>query len=148
MLNSADLKKHASCLFILLENGFTHKWGSIRDDLENLAASLDSYACFLIDESKNQQERHHLEYPVRQLKENVYISTHASTAVVETKYMHLSNELEKSCEYEPVFFDEDMHLEKPFESRTERSRFLQNLHLQVPVDVLRYDVYSSSLFLK
>ena len=44
----------------------------------------------------------------------------------------------RECEiYEPVFFDETEHVDVPFETPLKRHRFLNNIGLSTPVDILR-----------
>ena len=39
---------------------------------------------------------------------------------------------------EPVVFDEDKHLEKPFERPLHRYRYFANLQLSLPIDIIRF----------
>ena len=48
-------------------------------------------------------------------------------------------------EYEPVHFDEYTHLEKPFETSCQRVRFIEQLHLSVPIHILRYSAGGGSV---
>ena len=45
----------------------------------------------------------------------------------------------------PVVFDEYEHLNKPFESNTERFRSFKDLQLKCPVDIIRFSPGGSSV---
>ena len=50
----------------------------------------------------------------------------------------LDKAVQNAGENVPVLFDESVHLKSPFESNLQRFRFFQELHLSVPVDILRF----------
>ena len=101
---------------------------------------MDSYAAYLEASNEQQKYRQSLSVPVRQVSEHaevVYIPS--CNGPVENKYSILEQVLKESQEYEPIFFDESIHINTRFRDRFERRRFIQGINVSHNVDLLKYD---------
>ena len=83
--------------------------------------------------------------PARQLGAAVSIEYKQPCRTVRDCYQILNTLMINSDVGVPVRFDEQVHLKKPFAYNSERYRFLQNIDLSVPVDVLRYSPGGSNI---
>ncbi|KAI0235373.1 hypothetical protein LSAT2_014110 [Lamellibrachia satsuma] len=54
------------------------------------------------------------------------------------KYSILDKVMSLAAIHAPIFFDEEKHLDKPFESPLQKFRFFRNMILSVPVDIVKY----------
>ena len=105
--------------------------------LEELAESIDSYANFLKTSNEVQLRNQSLNHPVRQIKDHVYIQHILACATVAEVYRKLNTVINEADEYSPVFFNVEKHLQNQFDNRNETYRYLEEMRLGVPVDLLR-----------
>ena len=117
----------------------TPAWEMAYRDIQLLAECLSSYKNYM-DEQKNKVENNRqLEHPVRQISENTSVwSVHKNASGTSPKYKLLDKALVLADYFEPVVFDEQLHLEKNFDTPLQRLRYFENLQLSVPVDVIKY----------
>lgn len=97
----------------------TPAWNTHRQELADLADSFDAYSQYLRDKNKAMQRNHALPHPVRQLSDNTTVEYRQPSHEVKEIYQKLESAL-KSEEY--VFFDEDLHLEMPFNDYKKKHR--------------------------
>jgi hypothetical protein len=121
--------------FSLISPKFTATWGKLREDLSNLALSLNSFALYLDLKNEDQQKRQKLEHPARQVGEHAWIDSVASVESVSARYSLLDNAMSNLADYEYLLFDEQLHAQ-PFENSMKRYYFLHNIALSVPINIL------------
>jgi len=131
-LQATELKKHSGSIFRLVSLVFTQQWGTLRNDLEQLAVAMDSYAEFLDESNDKQLKRQRLDHPTRQLGE--YTELQHRDEADEVK---LDNVLSRKDCYDYVIFHEECHApNNNFKDYNERYYFLEKLKLSVPIDIL------------
>ena len=81
--------------FSLVSMKFTAQWGSVKDNVEGLALSLDSYSEYLNGINEDQQKRQMQNHPARGLSRHTYIEMREGTGEVKAKYTILDNALVK-----------------------------------------------------
>lgn len=77
------------------------------------------------EEVKANQSQSH---PVRTMAGNASIEHHNKTVQIKDIYVKLDEALREKDFQEPLFFDEENHLDPPFESSLQRFRYFENLH--------------------
>ena len=93
---------------------FTHRWGSFRSDLEQLALAMDTYAEYLEESNEQQVKRQKLYQPSRRVGEHSEMQHKQETDAVSQRYTNLDNVLcGKGC-YEYVVFNEESHCTNGF----------------------------------
>lgn len=111
----------------------------MKDDIEKLAVSLDSYATYLNDANKNQQIRHSFAHPVRQIDNHMSVEYRKAVNSVLDKYSKIDMSLSELPDFEPLYFDEcTLGLEESMSS-INRHRFLNDIAISVDIKILRYD---------
>ncbi|CAC5365131.1 unnamed protein product [Mytilus coruscus] len=124
----------------LLSLRFTAGWGLLKVDLENMAPSMNSFATYLEQKNLDQQKRQKLNRPVREVADHTWIESHDSVDDVAPKYSFLDNTLTKLPYYSHLYFDKQIHLTmNPFKDSIEKTRFINDLKLSVPVNILTYN---------
>lgn len=98
----------------------------------SLSDCLQKYATHLKLTLQKQHLRQSSLVPVRQLSEHVVLEHRPSVLNVKNCYTNINDIMNKSELLTPV------HCTEQFSSSSERYRFIQGLHLSVPVDILRY----------
>ena len=98
---------------------------------------MDSYATYLEEENLMQKKRQTQLQPSRELKKIVSISHVAAGHKIDEIYGALNESIVKLLEYSPLVFDENEHLPKQFQNRMEKHRYLNNIKLTVPIDIIR-----------
>ncbi|XP_052259045.1 uncharacterized protein LOC127863537 [Dreissena polymorpha] len=143
-MTSSGLQSHAECLFSLLEkpyvNSTTGKWPELRASVEALASCLSSYEQYLNKQATTTATNKELSFPCRTVDQNasVFHCKKSVLSVVKDKYTLLDKAVVSSDTENPVLFDENLHVEKPFENSMQKFRFFDSLQLSVPVDVIRF----------
>ena len=121
----------------LIGQTFTKSWGEIANDFEKLALSLSEYATFLEETSKRTNSNQSSARPVRELKDNIMIYHNDACTNPLPRYGLLDDQLKEAAEYEPLFFDEDLHCKEMFSNKMAKHRFLNDIQISVPIDILR-----------
>ena len=111
----------------------------MKEDLENLALAMSSYSDYLSKKNEEQQKRQKLNHPVRQVGEYASIVTAGIADNVNPKYSILDNVLTRMQMYEYLLFDEVIHVSTPFKNYMEKTRFIRDVELSVPIDILTYN---------
>lgn len=57
---------------------------------------------------------------------------------VREKYRLFDEAITNAAILEPVLFDEDLHLAKPFENPAQRHKYFEEMQLSIPIDLFRY----------
>ena len=78
-------------------------------------------------------------HPVRTIADDATIEHRRKSLFgIKEKYCLIDQAVRNTEENEPVVFDELIHLKSSFESNLQRFKFLKELQLSVPVDLLRF----------
>ena len=137
-LSGRELKLHASLIQTFLEKGFTAHWtGAFLKDFEMLGTSIHSYAEYLEEANKKQVELNNAPHPAKQVKKDMTIRYCKSNDIMDERYQILSDIMENRELYDPLIFDEEIHVALSFKNRNERHAYFYKLSLNVPVDMLR-----------
>lgn len=111
----------------------------MREDLENLSLSLNSYASYLDDKNEEQQKRQKTDQPPRIIGENTWLETRSETTeTVNPKYSLLDNTMRKLDCFEYVYFRPELHVASPFKSYSDKYHFIERISLSVPICILSY----------
>ncbi|KAL3875452.1 hypothetical protein ACJMK2_033399 [Sinanodonta woodiana] len=137
-LTAKDLKLHVQCLFRLISRPFTQHW-TLRGDIETLTGCLQSYADYLEKANEKQISRQLQMNPVRQIDSNLSIAHRPRQDEILPCYSRLDGQVSQMAMFQPLFFDEDLHLNEPFKGPEQRFRYFEKLCLTIPVHMLRYD---------
>ena len=141
-LEASQLKTHAEVLLSICARPImktTPAWESAFDDIKSLSLSFMSYHDYLVAKKKDISRNQNLSHPVRQVSENTSVWTvHNTKSTVNIKYHLLDKALSLANFLEPVFFDEETHLETQFSDGIQRFRFFDQLQLSVSVDIFKY----------
>ena len=70
--------------------------------------------------------------------ESVTVQHRNPCTQVNEVYQKLDLVLQDTNLLEPIHFDEETHLATPFTNAVQRLRYFENLHLTVPVDLVKY----------
>ena len=113
----------------------------IKFDIEKLSVCLDAYVHYLETKNVNQKMRQSKEVPTRQIDSDMTIYHVKKVANVNLKYKRFDMTMNEVDLFEPVYFDEEIHLnEETFFSKSiERSRFFEGLALSDDIHMLRFD---------
>lgn len=137
-LTAKDLKLQSRCLFRLISRPFTQEW-VMRGDIETLTFSLQSYVEYLEQANEKQISRQLQMNPVRQIDSSLSIAHRPGQDNFLPCYSRLDGCVTQMAMFQPLFFDEDLHLTEKFKGPEQRFRFFEKLALSVPVHMLRYD---------
>ncbi|KAL3865743.1 hypothetical protein ACJMK2_043103 [Sinanodonta woodiana] len=137
-LTAKDLKLQVQCLFRLISRPFTQHW-TIRGDIETLTGCLQSYAGYLEKAIEKQISRQLQMNPVCQIDSNLSIAHRPRQDEILPCYSRLDGQVSQMAMFQPLFFDEDLHLNEPFKRPEQRFRYFEKLCLTIPVHMLRYD---------
>lgn len=87
------------------------------------------------------KQRHSLPHPVPQVSDHVAVQYFSSddNKPVEKQYDILNTIHSNMQEYEPLYFDEDVHISTVFNCTADSQRFLKELRLDFPVEMLHFD---------
>ena len=111
----------------------------------NLGECLLSYENHLRKQAQVSDKNKSLTHPVRTIGEFTSIQ-HRSRIFgpVDVKYQKINQAL-IAADGQPVFFDEDVHIDSPFEDPVARFRFHQGLQLGFPIDILKFSPWGSQV---
>ena len=148
-LSSMELNSHSQVLYSLLQKPVINSspnWKTFGDEIKQLADCLHAYHQYLERQKVVQQENQAQPHPVRTIADDATIENRLrSHFEVKEKYLLLDKAVQNAGENVPVLFDESVHLKSPFENNLQRFRFFQELHLSVPVDILRFSPGGSTI---
>ncbi|XP_052781350.1 uncharacterized protein LOC128217930 [Mya arenaria] len=114
-------------------------WEKMYTDVKGLADSLWSYHRYLLKQLEKSEHNRNLDHPARPLAENCSVFTILKTgSEVKPKYKPLDKAVSLADYNEPVFFDESLHTDVPFDENIQRLRYFEGLQLSVDVDVIKY----------
>ena len=113
----------------------------MKEEIEQLALSLNSYATYLDKASDKQTLRQSQSAPVRQVDTHLSIKYISKVESVGSVYNRLDLAMSEIDEFEPLFFDEDIHLSEgfAFKSYEQRYKYLSDLALSSDIHLLHYD---------
>ena len=119
-LEAEQLKNHSDILYSLCLQPImrsSESWEASYNDIKLLADCLMSYSQYLSSQNDKMKSLSKLDHPVRQVSEHT-TATHILKCGTEVRhdYKLLDKALLLADEYEPVFFDEDAHIEHAFEN--------------------------------
>lgn len=137
-LSSKDLKLHSQCIFRLITRQFSKEW-ILRNDIEKLASSFDSYAHYLDDANEMQKMRQFSKEPIRQVDTHTSIAYRRASHDVTETYSKLDYAVNELNNFQPLFVDEEIHTSGTFDTPMKRMRFYESLHLSCPIHQLPYD---------
>ena len=127
-------------LFRFATSPYSSNFVDFDTDLKELSICLQAYATYLENSNDQQKYRQSLTQPVRQVGIHSVVRYYpAYDEAVKTEYTTLDQAMKEVEEYKPVYFDEQLHVGKPFENKMQRLRFIENLSLAHPIDILEYD---------
>ena len=127
--------------FRLLISGDTYRsqqWMEGRAVVKELATCLQKYAEHLDAQLTVTAKNQALKRPVRTIDKDADIEHRYATSSVRPEYEKLQKAVLEAGVNKPVVFDEEEHVDKPFQSSQQRIRFIENLHLSVPVYMIRF----------
>ena len=146
-----DLERHGLALFSLLQKPIINsspKWKDAGKDITAVAECIMAYKAYLekqlAKQKANQQEIH----PVRTIHKCATIEQRKKLLVphhLKEDYALLDTKIKALEIGQPLFFDEAEHLVNPFVNRMQRFRFIKNLQLTVPIDIIRYSPGGSEM---
>lgn len=117
----------------------TPAWEEAHNEIKELALCLKYYHDYLLKQNKKTQTNQNLDHPARPVAEFVSVWTVLSTSThVRLEYVLLDKVLNVVDYYEPICFDEDVHLKGRFENNMQRLRFFERIQLSVNVDIFKY----------
>jgi hypothetical protein len=139
-LSSKELLVQSQCLFSLASQSMSQNW-TTRGDLEMLAVSFESYARYLEKSNERQKHRQSKLTPPRQLDVNVSVLHNVKADIIPDKYKQLDMAINELDLFQPLFFDENIHVAGRFKfvNRDQRFKYFSNLALSVDTHCLRYD---------
>ena len=113
-------------------------WKSFAEDIKQLADCKMAYKDYLILQNETAKSNQGLPYPVRTIGEDATIEHRKPCNILALKeeYKLLDSIIKYTST--PLIFDETLHIKTPFETNKQRFKFVQNLHLTVPIDIVRF----------
>lgn len=117
-------------------------WPKLRSNIEALASCLSSYEQYLNSQANISSQNKALPQPCRTVDQNASVyhcSKSVLLSVVKEKYKLLDKVVTRVGVGNPVLFDEDLHIDIPFQNCMQRFRFFEKLQLSVSVDVIKYN---------
>lgn len=139
VLHSKELKLHSRCLFQLSGRPFTQNW-ILKDDVEKLAVSLDQYARYLDNANEKQKVRQREILPVRVIDDTISIEHHKKVNAISPNYYLLDSSLNELNNFQPLYFDDQLHVNKKFQNPDQRYKFFKEVKLSTSnFHFLRYD---------
>lgn len=123
----------------LITRQFSKEW-ILRNDIEKLAFSFDSYAHYLDDANAMQKMRQIFKEPIRLVETHTSIACQSAHEVTETcAYRKLDYAVSELNNFQPLFMNEEIHTNGTFDTPMKRLRFYESLHLSCPKHQLPYD---------
>lgn len=115
-------------------------WQTASEDIKGLADCLSAYRDYLFQQNKTVKHNQALNHPVRTISEDATVEHRnpCNELGLREEYQTLDSAV-KECEIgTPLVFDESVHIKAPFLSNQQRYTFVKNLHLTVPIDIIRF----------
>ncbi|XP_062616566.1 uncharacterized protein LOC134278262 [Saccostrea cucullata] len=140
-LDAGCLKSHAETLYSVLLKPVTSStaaWRKGSKEIQGLADCLDSYSKYLETKNEEMQKTHAENHPARTIAEDATIEHRKPTAIVKQQYLLLDAVMKGKEVGDFLFFNEKEHAPEPFIDSKQKYRFLKNLQLSVPVDILKF----------
>ena len=143
-MSISQLESHGQSLYSLLSKPIintSQAWKTIAQEIEHLAQCFLAYKDHLKQQNETQTTNQALDHPVRQISSHAtlqYRSRQYFPVSADSKYSILDKVMSLAAIHAPIFFDEEKHLDKPFESPLQKFRFFRNMILSVPVDIVKY----------
>ena len=148
-LTATELESHSEALYSLLMKpvvSSSSAWKKAAEEIKQLAACLAAYSSYLKAQKEKIQQYHNSDHPARTIDKLATVEHREKcTFGVKKVYSILDEVIISSEEKKPVYFDEFEHLESPFTSNQERSRFFEHLQVSVPIDIVHYSPGGTSL---
>ncbi|VDH89562.1 Hypothetical predicted protein [Mytilus galloprovincialis] len=149
-LSASLLDSHAQALYSLLMKPVVNSspsWKQGAEDVKQLADCLIAYREHLLVQNETTQANQSKLYPVRTIDKEATIEHRRGNLLgqIKDKYGKINEAVFNAEVMVPVVFDESKHLNKPFESNTERFRFFKDLQLKCPIDIIRFSPGGSSV---
>ncbi|ESP00199.1 hypothetical protein LOTGIDRAFT_173358 [Lottia gigantea] len=139
-LTKSILESHSRNLITLIGKPLTISWDkNLKSSIETLAALLEQVALYLDNHNKRQQEYQSKLIPARQISDNASVQHHPAGpfGICKKSHQMIEDSLITSEVYQPHYLDPDVYCKSM--SACQKHRFLQDITLSFPVDVLRYD---------
>lgn len=97
-------------------------------------------------ESQNNKMKitHSMDHPARTIAGDATIEHRQSVARPNKQYMKLDSVLKEAQVGDPVYFNEDEHTIEPLKDSGQKFKFLQDLHVSVPLDLIKFSPGGSS----
>ena len=140
-LSSQALEQHAQALLQVCMKPCMESTANItgfREDIQGLADCFLKYSTHLKLQLKKQTDRQKQTVPLRLVCEDVSVQHRNAVDELDSRYILLDEAVTTSGILNPVLFAEEKHLVHPFMNRMQRVRFIDNLHLSVDVDLVKY----------
>ena len=142
-MSSLELDSHAQALYGLLMKpviGSSPAWQKAKEDIRALADCLIAYKQHLKTQKETQNANQSLDHPVRTIAQDSTLE-HREKRVSDIKpqYAKLDEAVIKAGCLSPIVFSESDHLLEPFSNNEQRFRFIENIQLSVPIDLIRYN---------
>ena len=115
-------------------------WQTASKDIKDLADCLSAYKYYLVEQNKTAKSNQSLNHPVRTIGEDATVGHRKSCNELSLREEYKTlDSVVKACEIgTPVVFDESIHINEPFQSNEQRYKFVKNLHLTIPIDIIRF----------
>lgn len=141
-LSQTVLKSHGEALYSLLMKPFcrtTPAWVEMTNHIKQLADCLLAYADHLNVQKDVAVRNQNLDHPVRTIAEHASLEhRHKCVFDIKKMYRKLNDAVKAAGMGIPVIFNEDVHIDFPFASNTERYRFVTGLQLSIPIDIVKF----------
>lgn len=141
-MSSEQLDSHSQALYSLLMKPVmksSPSWWKAHDDIKTLANCLNAYKEYLNQQLQTVQTNHELNHPVRTVGKYTTVEhREKATFGMKEKYNLLNEALLSKEPGTLLLFDEKVHVASQFENNMQRHRFLEELQLTVPIDILRF----------
>lgn len=139
-MSCRTLKAHSEALWALCSRpslDVTQNCG-FKEDIKRLAECLGNYQGYLKRKNEQALLNQARTAPVRQVDRDVFLEYCEAASCVANEYTLFNDVLAGILPWEPVFFDEDKYLTKPFCDAWQRYSFFQKMRFLFPVSVLKY----------
>lgn len=124
------LKGHADCLFSLMDKPYVNStvgnWPKLHSCIAALALCLSSYEQYLVSQANTSTKNKDLPHPCRTVDQNASVyhcKKSVLSVILKDKHKLLDKAVTNVDIGNPVLFDEDLHIDKPFENAVQRFRF-------------------------
>lgn len=141
-LTRTGLNQHAESLYSLLLKPHIRSspaWSLFGKQIEQLAKCLMAYKEHLDRQVEKETRNRSMDHPVRTVDQHATVEYRQGTPfMVKEKYALLDSCVKQLGMNKPLIFCETEHLNDPFENSSQRFRYLAELQLSVPVDIIRF----------